>query len=637
MKRGIILVSLAFLLVTSLVLSSCSSSSTTSTTSTSTIAPTSTTSTLATSITPTNSSTPTSPTSAATSTGVVASTTSTGPWWDSLGTPQYGGTIVQYLQQDITTWDIYQSSNGQGGFAPYLECLWEQNYTVDPSIWDFSTGWIPSQYAAGELVQSYTMPDPYTVVCALRQNVYWQNIAPVNGRQFVASDVVAHYDRMLGLGDGYTIIDPYYNGNANWLSLVSVVPTGNFTVTFNWKQGTSPVEILSVMQAAGADDSIMAPEVISANTSASQPLITNWRDAVGTGPFMLTDFVDDASATYVANPNYWGTDLRWPQNKLPYVSEEEMLIIPNAPTAEAAMRVGKIDAYLSMPVTDAVNMMKTNPNLVAKQQPQGNELDLAMNLANAPFNNINVRQAIQHAINIPLIASTYYNNYATPWPASLTENQMALGGWGDPYPDWPASVQAQYAYNPTEAEQMLAAAGITTPVTYSLILETDADQGLYQIVQSELASVGINLNITELVPAAWQSQIITSRKYTDFAARNQGLMGLNYDIFHQLVKLTTGYTMDYINLNDSTVNSYYQQALTAQTVAATQQILHDDNLYIAQNNFDISVAQPSSFNMVQPWIQGDPGAATLGDAVTGAGFGGGVPIAVWINPALEKP
>jgi len=198
-------------------------------------------------------------------------------------------------------------------------------------------------------------------------------------------------------------------------------------------------------------------------------------------------------------------------------------------------------------------------------------------------------------------------------------------------------VQAQYAYNPTEAEQMLAAAGITTPVTYSLILETDADQGLYQIVQSELASVGINLNITELVPAAWQSQIITSRKYTDFAARNQGLMGLNYDIFHQLVKLTTGYTMDYINLNDSTVNSYYQQALTAQTVAATQQILHDDNLYIAQNNFDISVAQPSSFNMVQPWIQGDPGAATLGDAVTGAGFGGGVPIAVWINPALEKP
>jgi peptide/nickel transport system substrate-binding protein len=513
--------------------------------------------------------------------------------------------------------------------------LWEGDYTVNPSIWDFSTGWIPAQYAAGELVQSYTMPNSYTVICTLRSNVYWQNIAPVNGRQFIASDVVAHYDRMLGLGGGFTTIDPFYSGNANWLSLQSVVPSGNFTVTFNWKQGTSPVEILSVMQAAGADDSIMAPEEIAANTSASQPYITNWRDAVGTGPFMLTDFVDSSSATYVANPNYWGTDLRWPQNKLPYISEEQMLIIPNAPTAEAAMRTGKIDAYLSMPTQDAVNMMKTNPSIVAKQLPQGNELDLAMNLANAPFNNINVRQAIQHAINIPLIAQTYYNGYATPWPASLTENQMALGGWGDPYPQWPANVQAQYAFDPTEAKQMLTAAGITTPVTYSLILETDADQGLYQIVQSELSAVGINLNISLVQPAAWQSQIITARNYSAFAARNQGLLGVNYDIFHQFVKLTTGYTMDYINLNDSTVNGYYQQALAAQTVAATQQILHDDDLYIASNNFDISVAQPASFNMVQPWIQGDPGAATLGDAVTGAGFGGGVPIAVWINPALE--
>jgi ABC-type transport system substrate-binding protein len=581
--------------------------------------------------------TSTTPTTAATtSIGVVASTTSTGVWWDTLGTPQYGGIITDHLTQDITTWDSYESSNGQGGFAPYLEALWEGDYTVDPSIWDFSTGWIPSQYAAGELVQSYTMPNAYTVICTLRSNVYWQNIAPVNGRQFVASDVVFHYDRMLGLGDGFTTLDPYYAGNANWLSLQSIVPTGNFTVTFNWKQGTSPVEILSVMQAAGADNSIMAPEAIQADTTASTPYIVNWNQAIGTGPFILKDFVDSSSATYVANPNYWGTDLRWPQNKLPYVTEDQLLIIPNAPTAEAAMRVGKLDVYSSMPVNDALNMMKTNPDIVVKQLPQGNELDLAMNLANAPFNNISVRQAIQHAINIPLIASTYYDNYATPWPASLTENQMALGGWGDPYTQWPASVQAQYTYNPTEAEQMLAAAGITTPVTYSLMLETDADQGLYQIVQSELAAVGINLNVTELLPAAWQSQIITSRKYTAFAARNQGLLGVNYDIFHQFVKLTTGYTMDYINLNDSTVNSYYQQALAAQTVAATQQILHDDDLYIASNNFDISVAQPSNFNMVQPWIQGNPGANTLGDAVTGAGFGGGVPIAVWINPALEQ-
>jgi hypothetical protein len=140
-----------------------------------------------------------------------------------------------------------------------------------------------------------------------------------------------------------------------------------------------------------------------------------------------------------------------------------------------------------------------------------------------------------------------------------------------------------------------------------------------------------------VAPAPWQSQIITARNYTAFAARNQGFMGVNYDIFHQLVKLTGGYGVNYLNVNDPTINNYYQQAIAAQSVTATAQILHDDNVYIASQNIDISVAQPSTFNMVQPWVQGNPGSATLGDAVLGAGFGGGVPYAVWINPALRSP
>jgi len=66
---------------------------------------------------------------------------------------------------------------------------------------------------------------------------------------------------------------------------------------------------------------------------------------------------------------------------------------------------------------------------------------------------------------------------------------------GDPYPQWPADVQATYAYDPTLAKQMLATAGFPSGFNTDLVLESDADQGLYQIVQSELASVGINMSI----------------------------------------------------------------------------------------------------------------------------------------------
>jgi len=280
-------------------------------------------------------------------------------------------------------------------------------------------------------------------------------------------------------------------------------------------------------------------------------------------------------------------------------------------------------------------MMKTNPEIVVKQKPQGNEYTLDPRNDAAPFNNLNVRIAMQHAIDIKTITSSYYQGYGTPWPASLTENQMGIGGWGDPYPQWPADVQATYTYDPALAKQMLATAGFPNGFNTDLVLESDADQGLYQIVQSELSSVGINMSIQLMDAASWQSYVMTSHKEDALSARNQGILGFNFDIFRQFMRFTPGYQSNYILVNDTTMTNFNNQATAAMSVSAVQQLLHDANLYVAQNHFAISLAQPSTFNMVQPWVGGAVGNNTLGDAVTGGGFGDGVPIAVWINQSLK--
>jgi len=423
--------------------------------------------------------------------------------------------------------------------------------------------------------------------------------------------------------------DPNYAAITAWAPLQSVVAADKFTITFNWKQGTSPVAELSVMQEQGADNSIECPDVVAAGN------LNDWHHAVGTGPFILTNFVDSSSATYIANPNYWGTDLRWVQNKLPYISNYTLLIIPDAATAEAAMRTGKIDGYSSMPTPDALNMMKTNPEIIVKQKPQGTEYTLDPRNDVAPFADIRVREAMQFAINIPLIASSYYQGYATPWPASLTENQMGLSGWGVAYTNWPTNTQAQYAYNPTLAKQLLAAAGYPNGFNTDVVVESDADINLYGIAQAELAQIGINMTINTMPPTSWQSYVITNHKEDALSARNQGILGLTSDIFTQLAMFTPGSQSNYILVNDPTMTNYYNQAVAAQNVPAEQTILQQANLYVAQHHFAISLAQPSIFNMVQPWIKGNPGANTFGDTVTGAGFGDGVPVGVWIDSALK--
>ena len=50
--------------------------------------------------------------------------------------------------------------------------------------------------------------------------------------------------------------------------------------------------------------------------------------------------------TWVKNPDYWGHDEKYPENRLPYVDEVVKLIMPDQATRVSAMRTGKVD-YLA--------------------------------------------------------------------------------------------------------------------------------------------------------------------------------------------------------------------------------------------------------------------------------------------------
>ena len=136
--------------------------------------------------------------------------------------------------------------------------------------------------------------------------------------------------------------------------------------------------------------------------------LDDWHHAIGTGPFILTDYVSGSSAQLVKNPNFWAYDERYPQNKLPYINSIVYLIIPDTATALAALRTGKIEAVDGLLASDAKNLNKTNPEILQVTYPPmaGHSLDLRNDLK--PFNDIRVREAMQMAIDLPTIAKTYY-------------------------------------------------------------------------------------------------------------------------------------------------------------------------------------------------------------------------------------
>ena len=126
----------------------------------------------------------------------------------------------------------------------------------------------------------------------------------------------------------------------------------------------------------------------------------DWRNLVGTGPFMLTDLVEESSITLTKNPDYWGHDEEYPENQLPYVDEIRFVIIPDEAATYAALRSRAIDWKRWDTFLDAAeSMRKTNPEIAVHEIWFRSVASFAPNHREPPFNDINVLRAMQMALD----------------------------------------------------------------------------------------------------------------------------------------------------------------------------------------------------------------------------------------------
>ena len=587
MKRGVFWIALTCLVVTSLILASCTKTTVSSTSTTVTTNSTTTTSTQATTKTTTSSSVTTTTTTTAVS----------GNWWDKLGKPQYGGEMNLRVSTDIVFFDPYQGETLMSMMWGWTEQLWTTNWLVDPAEQSYRMGFWDSKYGKGQLVASWEFTSPGVLVLHVRQGILWQNISPANGREFIADDIVFHYNRMLGLGGGYTKPAPYWGTVAWTKSLTSVTASDKYIVVMNWST-PNPEFIMQNLQMPGAAQSIENPDAVRQWGD-----VTDWHHAIGTGPFILTDFVSSSSMTVAKNPNYWDYDEHYPQNQLPYVNKINCLIIPDVSTALAGLRSGKIDIMDAIQLPQAQALKNTNPEIVQIPVPLSNGITIEPRNDLAPFKDIKVREALQMAINLPEIASSYYAGTVDPSPLSLTSSYLT--GWGFPYSQWPQDLKDQYSYNPNAAKKLLADAGFPNGFKTDIVVANTADLDLLQIVKSYFGVIGVDMEIRPMDAASFSSFVGTNHKNDALAQRATGNLGLGgIPPMRDLNRLQTGQPSNVAMVSDPIFDAFYTQALAATSTDAVKKIISDANEYVARQHFVISLLQPNLFTFCQPWIKG---------------------------------
>lgn len=577
-------------------------------------------------------------------------------WWGKFGVPQYGGTLN--LSSDLSTVGFDPGSMmGTRTSLFWLEALLCYDWALDRNIWPYATGWTPIEHLKGSLAESWEQPDPATVIVHVRHNIHWQNKPPVNGRELDANDIQYTFDRLMGTGSGFTSPNPQFVGMMT--AVDRAVATDKYTVKFTFKKPG----VFAIYQAlgVGGSASIVPHEWVelggppSSAPPAGEPPgggppgggpppggppgppgpggagapsgpLNDWKNAVGTGPWILSDFVSGSSMTLGRNPDYWDVDARYPQNKVPYLDSVKILNIIDTATALAAFRTGKIDLGTEASWQDISQLTKDVPDLQIKWIPD-NTSCLDMRCDTKPFNDINVRKALQMAVDIKIIAKTIYGGTSDGIPVGMIS--PLYKDWTTPYSEWPKSLQDEYTYNPTKAKELLAAAGYPNGFNTSVILGTPTGTGneVLIAIQSMFKDINVNMEIKPLGSAYMGIVFAGKNDAMDFE-RWAGL--LDKPDFDLSIR-TSASMMNFTHNNDQHYNDLYDQFVASNDPAKAQQLSKELDMYAISQHWAVNLSAPNSSRYWWPYVKGYSGELYLGQATSAF-----VWARLWIDKSLKK-
>jgi len=606
MRKSFFAVALVLILITSLFASGCTSKTSTTSPSTS-VPPTQvTTSKPSSTVLPTSSAPPTqttSPTSTPPQTSVPV-TAKPANWWDKLGEPKYGGTFTQALANIPSGFDPYNWQQGQNSL--WFEALWNPDWTIDPSTRIFAHMWVPAEYWTGNLAEKWEWPDAKTLVVHLRQGVKWQNKPPVNGREFNADDVIFHFDRMMGTGSGFNSPNPFYAGR--FTACEKVTAKDKYTVVFHFVKpnifiNSNAIIAEPILQFFEAKEVYEMGGPVMGSEGINSAL-NDWKNQVGTGPFMLVDWVSGTSMTMNKNPDYWAYDERHPQNKLPYLDSVKFLCIPDQATQIAALRSGKVDIVSEIDWQQAQSLEKTNPNLLKETYASPGSL-IQLRCDTPPFTDIRVRKALQMALDLPSIAKNFYGGTVSWKPVGLINPDYK--GFAIPYDEWPKELQEEYSYNPVKARALLTEAGYPNGFKTNVMAASagpGANVQLLEVIKSYFADVSVDMEIRTQGDFFAMMQMIMAKKHDQMVA-----MGLSDDMPPQMgmrmyisIEPTNGLCQ-----NDSKFDAMVDAVMNASGLDEAKQLARETDMYWLRQHWVVTTFPNVKYVFWQPWIKGYSG------------------------------
>ena len=548
--------------------------------------------------------------------------------------PEYGGTITFAKSNDYNNRGVDLPNFGNRGMtSPMIEKVSAANWALDRSLFPWAGGGMTPVFAlTGGLAESWEQTDDRTFVFKMRPGVTWHNRAPMNGRALTAGDVAFNYHRMLGnkvSGTEFSDDDPAPAArdlaNFPWESIVA---TDDSTLEMNMTQPAPFVALQNILDYNQVG--VQSPDIIREKGG-----IEDWRDLVGTGPFQMTEWTFGENFTYEKNPDYWGVDMKYPENPVPYIDTLRGLVIVEGASRLAGLRSGKLD-YIGQPgasqmqsIDQALSLARTNPELVLYEWSNRSNNSFVLNKSKPPFDDINVRRAMQMALDLPTMTASYFSGYADTTPRGNLDIQWAKSGYVVPFDEWPEELQGYYTYNKEAAEALLDEAGYERGDDGVRFKAEFSHFARWPVAWSEFAVsywTEIGIDIDMITPS--QAEHNAKRRAGDFdiiptASSNKGNPSSNMIRFYSTSPWnpTIGHP-DY--------DAWWETVLTSTDPDEVKDLIKKMDWMIIEQSWTLWGSLSPLFNIAQPWLQGYGG-----EGIIGAGMNHAVFQYLWIDSQLK--
>jgi dipeptide transport system substrate-binding protein len=365
-------------------------------------------------------------------------------------------------------------------------------YTVYNRLVEFESG---GTKVNPSLAEKWTISkDKKVYTFFLRKNVKFHT-APhfTPTRNFNADDVLFSFNRMLKAdhpfhkvsGGGYE-----YSQSMGLDKLIkSVEKVDEHTVRFVLERPEAPF----LANLAMAFASILPAEYADQQMNSKTPEKID-TDPVGTGPFVFRSYKTDSEIRYEANANYF-------EGK-PAIDRLIFAITKDPNVRVQKLKRGECHLAAELPPAD-IKGLKAEGKIQILEGDGLNVGYLAFNTQKEPFNKVEVRRAIHHALNRAQYLDAIYQGNAI-----MAKNPIPPSMWS--YDE----KTEDYPYNPEMAKELLKKAGLEKGFEVNLwwlpVSRPYNPNGkrMAEMMQADLAKVGIKVN---LVSYEWGTYLSKSK------------------------------------------------------------------------------------------------------------------------------